>query len=57
LWFEDSSQQIVLEMLSEKYPTQKRADRVAQLVECLLSKHEEVSSSPSLTKKKKKKKK
>jgi hypothetical protein len=30
----------------EKYPTQKRASGVAQVVECLPSKHEALSSNP-----------
>jgi hypothetical protein len=44
-------QQIVLETLSQKYPTQKRAGRVAQVVESLPSKQEAPSSNPSTTKK------
>jgi hypothetical protein len=40
--------------LSQKYPTQKRAGRVAEVVECLPSKGEVLSSNSSTTKKKKK---
>jgi hypothetical protein len=40
------------ETLSQKYPTLKRADGVAQLVECLLGKCEALSSNPSATKQK-----
>jgi hypothetical protein len=43
--------QIVHKTLSRKYPTQKRAGGVAQVVECLLSKHEVLSSNPSTRKK------
>jgi hypothetical protein len=39
--------QIVLETLSQKYPTQKRAGGVAQVVECLPSKGEALSLNPS----------
>jgi hypothetical protein len=35
--------------LSCKYPTQKRAGRVAQMAECLPSKGEALSSNPSTT--------
>jgi hypothetical protein len=35
-----------LETLPQKYTTQNRAGRVVQLVECLLSKHEVLSSKP-----------
>jgi hypothetical protein len=41
----------------KKYPTQKRAGQVAQVVECLRTKHEALTSNPYTTKKKKKKKK
>jgi hypothetical protein len=41
------------ETLSQKYPTQKRAGRVAQ-VACLTSKYEALSANHSTTKKKKK---
>jgi hypothetical protein len=45
------------ETLSQKYPTQKRAGRVDQVVEYLPSKCDALSLSPSTTKKKKKKEK
>jgi hypothetical protein len=45
--------QIVQEILSRKYPTQKRAGRVAQVVEHLPSKYEALSSNSSTEKKKK----
>jgi hypothetical protein len=45
--------QIFCETLSLKYPTPKRAGRVAQVLECLLSKHKALSSNFSFTKKKK----
>jgi hypothetical protein len=35
-----TARQIVQETLSQKYPTQKRAAEIAQVVECLPSKHE-----------------
>jgi hypothetical protein len=38
--------EIAQETLSQKYPTQKRADRVVQVVEWLPSKHETASSNP-----------
>jgi hypothetical protein len=41
------------ETLSQIYPTQKRAGRVDQVVECLPSKHESLSSNPKTTGKKK----
>jgi hypothetical protein len=41
--------------LSQKYPTQKWAGRVAQVVQCLPGKCEALSSNPNTTKKKKKK--
>jgi hypothetical protein len=41
--------QIVHETLSRKYPTQKRAGRVTQVVECLPSKCEALSSHPTTT--------
>jgi hypothetical protein len=44
---------IVCEILSRKYPTQKRADGVAKVVACLPSKCE-FKSNPSTTKKQKK---
>jgi hypothetical protein len=37
-----------------KCPSQKRVGGMAQVVECLLSKHEAQSSKPSIEKKKKK---
>jgi hypothetical protein len=46
------STQIVHETLSLKYPTQKSAGGVAQVVECLLCKHIVLSSNSSITKKK-----
>jgi hypothetical protein len=52
-----SAQDIVHETLSLKQPIQKRADGVAQVVECLSSKHEILSSNCNTTKKKKKNKK
>jgi hypothetical protein len=45
-WFEASPGQIVLKTLFPKYPTQKRAGRVAQVVERLPSKREALSSNP-----------
>jgi 2,3-bisphosphoglycerate-independent phosphoglycerate mutase len=45
---------IVHETLSQKKPNVKKAGRVAQVVECLLSKSEALSSNSSITKKKKK---
>jgi hypothetical protein len=44
----------VPETLSQKYPIQKMADGVAQVVEGLPSKCETLSSNPDTTKKKKK---
>jgi hypothetical protein len=41
--------------LSQKYPTPKKAGKMAQVVLCLTSKHEALSSNPSTAKKKKKK--
>jgi hypothetical protein len=46
--------QTVCKTLSPKYPTQNRAGRVAEVVECLPSKHEVLSSNHSMEKKKKK---
>jgi hypothetical protein len=46
-----------IKTLSQKYPIQKRAGRVAQIVESLPIKHEALSSNPSAAKKKKKEKK
>jgi hypothetical protein len=40
---------------SLKYPTQKRAGGVAQMVECLSSKHEDLNSTPVPKKGKKEK--
>jgi hypothetical protein len=40
----------------KRNPTQKRIGREAQVVECLPSKHETLSSNPNIVKKKKKKK-
>jgi hypothetical protein len=45
--------EIICETPSQKYPTQKRAGKVAQVVEHLPSKCEALSSDPSSTKKKK----
>jgi hypothetical protein len=45
--------QIVYDTLSQTNPSQKKADGVAQAVECLPSKHEAVSSNPRAAKKKK----
>jgi hypothetical protein len=39
-------EQIVLKTLSRKYPTQKKAGEVAQVVECLLSKHKAKFKTP-----------
>jgi hypothetical protein len=47
---------MVCETLSQKYLTQKRTDRVAQVVEHLPSKPDALNSDPNTTKKKKKKK-
>jgi hypothetical protein len=57
-WFKASLRQIVWETLFRKYPTHKKAGRVAQVqqVECQPSKHEDLSSNPSTTKGRKKKK-
>jgi hypothetical protein len=41
--------QIVQETLSQIYPTQKRASRMAQVVECLPTKHEALRSNPNTT--------
>jgi primosomal protein N'' len=48
--------QTVHEALFQIYPTQKRAGRVAQVVERLLSKCEALTLNPSTAKKKKTKK-
>jgi hypothetical protein len=48
--------EILLETLSQKYPTQKRGSGVIQVVEHLPSKHEPLSSNSRTAKKKKKKK-
>jgi superfamily II helicase len=45
--------QITCETLSRKYPIQNKAGGVAQVVECLLSKHEALSSNSSTEKRKK----
>jgi hypothetical protein len=45
--------QIVPKTLSQKYPTQNRVGGVSQVVECLSTKHESLSSNPSTGKKKK----
>jgi hypothetical protein len=45
--------QIVWETLSQKYPTQKRAGGVAQVVDLLPSKCKALSSNPSMDKKEK----
>jgi hypothetical protein len=42
--------QIVHKTLSQKSPTQKRAGKVAQVVECRLSIHKALSSNPSTNK-------
>jgi hypothetical protein len=47
--------QIVLETISQKYPTQNRAGGVTQVVEHLPHKCEALSSNPSTAKKEKKK--
>jgi hypothetical protein len=44
--------QTVNETLSQKYPTQKRAGKVAQVVEHLPNKREAPSSNPTMAKKK-----
>jgi hypothetical protein len=54
--FDASSRQIVCETLSWKYPIQKRAGRVAGVVECLPTKHKALNSSSSITKNKTKQK-
>jgi hypothetical protein len=51
---ESQSGQIVLETLSQKYLTQNRAGRVAQVLKYLAIKCEALSSNPRTTKKKKK---
>jgi hypothetical protein len=43
--------QIVHETLFPKYPTQKRAGEVAQVVACLTSKHKALSSNSSIGRK------
>jgi hypothetical protein len=48
--------EIVQELLSRKYPTQKRASRVAQVMERLPSKCKTLNSSPCTTQKGEKKK-
>jgi hypothetical protein len=50
---QSQQRQIVWETVSQKYSTQKRVGRVAQVVECLHSKHEALSSNPSSAGKKK----
>jgi hypothetical protein len=45
------ARQIIREILSQKYPIQKRASRVAQVVKYLSSMCEALSSNPSTTKK------
>jgi hypothetical protein len=45
--------QIGCETLSQKYPTQKSADRAAQVVERLPNKHEALNLNLNTTKKKK----
>jgi hypothetical protein len=54
---EVQSQPGQIEFLSRKYPTQKRAGGVVQVLECLPSKCEALSSNPSTKKKKKRKRK
>jgi hypothetical protein len=49
--------QIVLKTLSWKYPKQKTAGRLAQVIGYLPSKYEALNSNPNTTKKKKKKEK
>jgi hypothetical protein len=44
--------QIVPETLSQKYPSQKGSGVVAQVLEHLPSKHEALSTNPSVTKNK-----
>jgi hypothetical protein len=51
-----SAGQTVCKTLSQNYPTQNRAGRVAQVVECLPGKKREALSSNQRTAKKKKKK-
>jgi hypothetical protein len=50
LWFKVSLRQIVHEILSLKYPTQKkkRAERVTQMVEYLPSKCEALNLNPRM---------
>jgi hypothetical protein len=55
--FEASLGKYFLRPYLEKTQDKKRADGVSQVVECLPSKHEALSSNPINTKKKKKKKK
>jgi hypothetical protein len=50
LQFKASLGEIVLENLSQKYPTQKMTGGVAQAVECLPSKHKALSSNPTTIK-------
>jgi hypothetical protein len=54
LWFEASQNN--RETLFQKYPTQRGAGGVAQVVECLPNKYKVLSLNPSAAKKKKKKK-
>jgi hypothetical protein len=46
-WFQARLGQIVHETPSRKYPTEKRAGGVAQVVQCWPSKHEALNSNPT----------
>jgi hypothetical protein len=48
---QSQARQIVLETVSQKYPTQKRTGGVTQVVECLPNKCAALSSSSSIEKK------
>jgi hypothetical protein len=49
-WFKASLEQIVLKTLSQEYPVPKRIGRVAEVVKCLPSKCEALSSNLTATK-------
>jgi hypothetical protein len=47
-WFDASSRQLVFKTLSQKYPTQRMAGKVAQVVAHLPNKHKALSSNPKI---------
>jgi hypothetical protein len=55
--FQSQPEQIVCKTLSQKNPSQKRAGRVAQVVQCLSSKCEALNSNPNTANKNKKERK